>query len=421
MKADGCVEAGGKISMTTVSIDIAHGMQRLFLKLGKLASITKTIRPRTCVIEGRTVRQRDTYKIQVYPGKSRHTTFIDGSHAWFAPFKMSQSTSEQVPVYNFEVDTDNSYIVENTIVHNCQPFSSAGHKGAMLDARGTLFHDIARIVEHHRPRILLLENVKHIQTIQDGEVYRTILDTFRKLGYAMKTVVMSPDQFGIPQNRKRVYFMGIRDITDFDMPPDPVSLPVEILQKDVAGFDVKYDVKKVIDAWDEALPVIKAAGSRDPVLIDEFHNTDDLSTYASWKKKYVQSNLALYAKNPGFWDAWVERHKDVLSKRAVYRKLEWQVGDIAEGDSTWNHFIQIRQSGIRVKKATFFPTLVAIVQTPIYGPEKRFLTPRECARLQSFPDDHVLHAKDQVAYKQLGNSVNVNVVDHIMRHLLKYL
>ena len=55
-------------------------------------------------------------------------------------------------------------------------------------------------------------------------------------------------------------------------------------------------------------------------------------------------------------------------------------------NTIWNYFIQIRQSGIRVKKAKYFPTLVAIVQTPIYGKEKRYITPRECARLQSFPD-----------------------------------
>ncbi|NBR62641.1 MAG: DNA (cytosine-5-)-methyltransferase, partial [Actinobacteria bacterium] len=111
-------------------------------------------------------------------------------------------------------------------------------------------------------------------------------------------------------------------------------------------------------------------------------------------------------------------HQDLLSKRKVYRKLEWQVGEIKEKDSIWNHFIQLRQSGMRVKKATTFPTLVAIVQTPIYGPEKRYLTPRECARLQSFPDTFLLHEKNQIAYKQLGNSVNVNVVSYIASHLL---
>jgi DNA (cytosine-5)-methyltransferase 1 len=68
-----------------------------------------------------------------------------------------------------------------------------------------------------------------------------------------------------------------------------------------------------------------------------------------------------------------------------------------------------------VKKADVFPTLVAIVQTPIYAKEKRYITPRECARLQSFPDSFFLHPTDHVAYKQLGNSVNVDVIHYVIQ------
>ena len=103
----------------------------------------------------------------------------------------------------------------------------------------------------------------------------------------------------------------------------------------------------------------------------------------------------------------------------MYGKLEWQVGKKVKDDSIFNHFIQIRQSGIRVKKAKYFPTLVAIVQTPIYAKEKRYITPRECARLQSFPDNFILHENDQTAYKQFGNAVNVDVVHFVISKTLK--
>ena len=73
----------------------------------------------------------------------------------------------------------------------------------------------------------------------------------------------------------------------------------------------------------------------------------------------------------------------------------------------------------RVKKSKYFPTLVAIVQTPIYAKERRHITPRECARLQSFPDSFQLHENDQVAYKQFGNAVNVDVVHYVMSRTLK--
>ena len=155
------------------------------------------------------------------------------------------------------------------------------------------------------------------------------------------------------------------------------------------------------------------------MLCEYFRNAEtDLTGYPTWKRLYIQNNRKLYAANPSFWDAWEQRHAVLLSKRAIYKKLEWQVGEY--DDSIWNHFLQLRQSGIRVKQSNRFPTLVAMVQTPIYGPEQRFLTPRECARLQSFPEDHVLASRDAHAYRHLGNSVNVNVVEFVGRHLLAW-
>lgn len=305
----------------------------------------------------------------------------------------------------------------------CQPFSNAGQRAGFADqTRGTLFHEIVRILQTNQPRAFLLENVKHIQKIQKGHVYRTILAALNEAGYSVSVVVLSPDDFGIPQHRERVYFLGVRKVgavcPEMTIPP---CAPVSVLETNVpAKYKVKQDVVDVITAWNEALPILRAAEFHHPVLCEYFRNTEgDLSHYPSWKRLYIQNNRRLYAANPSFWDAWESRHDAVLSKRAIYKKLEWQVG--AYDDSIWNHFIQLRQSGIRVKQATRFPTLVAMVQTPIYGPERRFLTPRECARLQSFPENHLLSDKDAHAYRHLGNSVNVNVVEFVGRTLLQWM
>ena len=75
----------------------------------------------------------------------------------------------------------------------------------------------------------------------------------------------------------------------------------------------------------------------------------------------------------------------------------------------------MRQSGIRVKKAEYFPTLVAISQIPIYGKEKRYITPKECARLQSFPPDFKIAEEDKHSYKQFGNAVNVDNVHTVIK------
>ena len=97
-------------------------------------------------------------------------------------------------------------------------------------------------------------------------------------------------------------------------------------------------------------------------------------------------------------------------------KLEWQAGQ-TEHPNIWNQIFQLRPSGIRVKVNTYFPALVAIVQTSIIGSRKRFLTPRECARLQSFPEDFQPDVKQQQAYKQLGNVVNVECVKLFGMHM----
>ena len=158
------------------------------------------------------------------------------------------------------------------------------------------------------------------------------------------------------------------------------------------------------------------------ILCNEFHkeySEEEFVKLPQWKQDYITKNKPIYQKYKETWDAWYEKHKSKLSKREIYGKLEWQAGPKKEGDSIFNHFIQLRQSGIRVKKSKYFPTLVAIVQTPIYAKERRHITPRECARLQSFPDSFELHESDQIAYKQFGNAVNVDVVHFVMNRVLK--
>ena len=304
----------------------------------------------------------------------------------------------------------------------CQPFSNAGHRTALEDTRGTLFQDIANIVRAKQPKVLLLENVKHIKSIQNGHVYRTIYSVFESLGYTMKDIVLSPDSFGIPQNRERVYFMGIRNDIGQSTLPDVVSATSfhSILEEEVDGkYAISKELKSVFWAWDEMVPTLAGMRLGVPIILDYFRE-EETPDMKDWKKTYIRKNKAIYEAHKDVWDAWMEKHKSLLSKKAVYRKLEWQAGVMKQGDTVLKgHFIQLRQSGIRVKNATTFPTLVAIVQTSIVGDKARYLTPRECARLQSFPDTHLLHPSDKVAYKQLGNSVNVNVVEFVARHILQ--
>ena len=349
----------------------------------------------------------------------------------------------------------------------CQSFSNAGKKKGKNDERGTLFDDIIRIAKVKQPKFMFLENVKHIKKIDNGEMFKYIIKEVTNAGYHIKysekddisdeveTIFeLSPHQLGIPQDRKRIFFVCIReDIYDkskkleLNLPKNPIINFDDIIESDKTKTDkykISEEIENVLDAWDEMIKKMDVGQKLSPtILCDEFQNywsyvencednpepkdciyTTDFYDLAKWRQDYMIKNRPIYDKYEDEWIKWYKKHKDLLNKRKIYCKLEWQTGKKKQNDSIWNHFIQLRQSGIRVKKNKYFPTLVAIVQTPIYGKEKRYITPRECARLQSFPNSFKMHEKDHTAYKQFGNAVNVEVVKKIISMTLdayKYL
>ena len=305
----------------------------------------------------------------------------------------------------------------------CQTFSNAGKKKCMTDERGTLFNEIIRIAGHKKPKFMILENVSHIRKVDNGNVFKYILQKLDETGYYCKedTVFnLSQHQFGIPQQRERVFFVCIRkdlytENPVVSIPENPVINLESILETDI---DEKYyaqgDILTALTAWEEMIQEFEVNEKISPtIMVNEFYkeySEDEFNSLAGWRKDYITKNRPLYEKYQIYFDSWYEENKDILSRREIYAKLEWQVGKIKENDSIWNYFIQLRQSGIRVKKAIYFPTLVAMAQIPIYGKEKRHITPRECARLQSFPEDYKIHPNDKKSYKQFGNSVNVHCV-----------
>ena len=268
-----------------------------------------------------------------------------------------------------------------------------------------------------------------------GKVLEYILKKLDENNYNVQYFHMSPHNYGIPQQRERVYFICVRkDLYKREMTDDDLIYK----QNTVYNFndfldnkdtiDKKYfldgDLLDCLEAWDEMIREFDIGEKISPtIMANEFHKYDDysdedFSKMAKWRYEYITKNRPLYEKYQDLWDMWYSNYTDILQKREIYGKLEWQVGPIKPNDSIFNYFIQMRQSGIRVKRAEYFPTLVAISQIPIYGKEKRHITPRECLRLQSFPDEFKLLEDDRHSYKQLGNSVNVMNVKNIIESTL---
>lgn len=121
----------------------------------------------------------------------------------------------------------------------CQPFSQAGLKLGFQDTRGTLYFEIDRILNSKKPQAVLLENVKRLRTHDKGKTLAVILQSLEDAGYkTIKHQVLSARDFGVPQNRERIYIVGFREDIDFEF-PKPLGIPTQlgsILEKDVDNY-----------------------------------------------------------------------------------------------------------------------------------------------------------------------------------------
>ena len=316
----------------------------------------------------------------------------------------------------------------------CQAFSKAGKRlGFEDETKGTLFFDICRIMEFHKPRYALLENVRNLASHDHGNTWKVIRGRLEQLGYNLlpDPVIFSPHYIGIPQHRERVFIMCVRkDIGQvepfvFDSSKVPPCSIDTILQDErdiphVQQYRISSDMENLIDLWNEFIQSIKAEKLPGfPVWTDrlcELDPSEDLSQYPGWKQNFIRKNNELYLQNKQLIDGWLKRAQKNPLFFGAKAKLEWQAGNNGTPD-IWKQIFQLRPSGIRVKVNSYFPALVAIVQTSIIGSRRRYLTPRECARLQSFPDTFQYDVKPAQAYKQFGNAVNVDCVRLFARHL----
>lgn len=321
----------------------------------------------------------------------------------------------------------------------CQPFSKGGFQKGFKDPRGTLFQEIVRLISYQknledRPKILILENVRNLISHDGGDTWRTIRKCLEDAGYNMvkKPIVIGPKDVGVPQLRDRAIILGVRkDIYDGEI---KLKLPrkknnstsiYSIVQTDLSEeeynkYKISKHIDKVLDAWNKFYKGINETIIGFPIWSDEFGKNYDLSIYPKWKQDFVRKNRELYNNNKNFIDKWLESTKIREWATATERKFEWNCGedikDIYEG------LIQIRPSGVRVKRPTEAPTLVAMNHRVIIGREKRYMTLKETVRLQSFPDNYKFDEENEAAaLKQLGNAVNVKVIETVFKTFIKFL
>lgn len=341
----------------------------------------------------------------------------------------------------------------------CQPFSKSGAQRGMDDARGTLFWNIARTLQHNKPAIVLLENVRNLAGPRHAHEWEVIIRTLRQIGYRVsdQPTVFSPhflpeSQGGTPQVRERVFIVGtyigperVQAELEAGLHPKPVveRAPIgnwnpqdwdaaSVLDPDdsipnIETYKLTPTEKRWIEVWDDFVGRYRqATGTRlpgFPLWTDYWCSEADLNAlgYAEmpkWKKLIVLKNSRFFTENRYLITKWLTDNPDFTQFPNSRRKLEWQAADT---DTLWRTIMQLRPSGIRAKSANYYPALVAITQTSVYGPRERRLTPREVVRLQGMPPSFSFgDQRDSASYKQAGNGVAVGAVQHIFRtHVLK--
>ncbi len=331
----------------------------------------------------------------------------------------------------------------------CQPFSKSGkQKGFKDTTRGTLFFNICQILEARKPSVILLENVRNLAGPRQLETWKTIVHELRELGYKVSDIptVFSPhllpvDRGGAPQVRERVFIVGIyvgreRATTEIDVKPvvlnkplngfDPQSWDIskfldrDSAIKDLASYELSDSEVRWISAWDEFNSIVrKANGGKRlpgfPIWADAFKTRlpPGYADLPAWKIDFLKKNRDLYNDHKIVIDKWLKKWDYLEDFPPSRRKLEWQAQD---EKSLWDCVMHLRPSGIRAKRSTYLPALVAITQTSIYGPRRRRITPSEAKRLQGLPEWFSFEGQNNSrSYKQLGNGVSIGAIQHVLR------
>lgn len=260
----------------------------------------------------------------------------------------------------------------------CQPFSYAGLNKGFDETRGTLFFDIIEILEEHKPKMFLLENVKGLKSHDGGKTLKTIEKSLKALGYNIQWQILNSYDFGLPQYRERWYCVGFKDKVNFKF-PDSTKRGVKL--------------KSIIDP----------KFNNDPKLKLSNFEIERIKFHFKSKEERVLHDNSKYEKNTK------KGKHGVYSFQKADGALRFHIGDAAK--------TQI-QEAFYACQDTYSPTIIAN-RVPKLWDLQRKLAVKEAQLLQGFPKKFKFPVSDNQAYKQLGNSVAVPVLKAIIKEMLK--
>lgn len=341
----------------------------------------------------------------------------------------------------------------------CQPFSYAGKRQGFGDTRGTLFFEVERLIGKYRPKAFLLENVRGLYTHDGGRTFETIMGKLHALGYGTYDLLQNSSNFGVPQNRVRLYILGIRE-----------STPEMTIQTDLGAADSHlYKSKEGMLDLFCTNPRIPCSVSQ--ILEDEVDSKyycsekfqaqlhkvvgDDLSVLHGYRMMDYRGGQSIHSWDIGqrgecseaekkFMTLLIQnrrkpefgRHQDGKKLTLEQIKTFYKDSDIEEvigsliaknylkeqdgkynpvcGNMSFEVFKFLDPDSISITLTSSDSNRLGVIQHN----KARHITPRECARLQGFPDSFIVNPDDKYAYKQFGNSVSVPVIEAIFDDFL---
>ena len=290
----------------------------------------------------------------------------------------------------------------------CQSFSLVGKQRGLEDTRGTLFYEYARLVDEIRPKVFIYENVKALLSNDEGRTWETVTGIFTDLDYTWKHMVLNAKDFGIPQNRERVFVVGFRNDLlleqEFDFPKAKKLDKVmqDFLLENVSGryylprkgVDFVTNEKNLAKKFTQIDGEIQLCQKKNQQFnwhgdfVFEEENKDKEKTMEDLEKYFLSEKVRKYVLAPGTKNFYSRPETDLEIARPLLTTMH-----------------KMHRAGVDNYVTT--------------DGRLRKLTPRECLRLMGFCDSFKIVVSDTAAYQQAGNSIVVDVLINIMESVIK--
>jgi DNA (cytosine-5)-methyltransferase 1 len=377
--ADGCDINNGKRA-TSISRKLIYGIAQCVAKAYNAPySIYKTERPKKHIIEGREVNQNDTYQIAFR--NSCNEAFYEDGYIWY-PIREVINTHNKDITYDITVENTHSFTANGCIVHNCQSFSSVGTQDGADEGSGTkssLMWNSVEIIKHCKPKYVIWENVRNVLHKKHIHNFQKYIDVLEEIGYTSYYKVLNAIDYGIPQNRRRIYCISVLGEHKPYEFPEEKELTITLKDLLEENVDKKYNLLKTKDFY----------------INNSFKQEQKGNTFKFRPHVKKNANIAY-----------------TLTTKAGSRMDDNYIIDIDLPYEYIEYTNKFLSSNDLLEKIN-----------EINNYDIRRLTPLECFRLMGFDDKDYFKLKenkisDTQLYKQAGNSIVVNVLEELFVNLL---